>query len=102
MIAGFTVLQSIAVIYFAVQHEVLLKSWDRYLPVVIFGIFVGALLYAIAVRWCAKAEHQLRQDSNQQPSIIKLSRDVYIGRIMTVGIFNGLSISSVLKVWLGW
>jgi len=99
VITGFTVIQSIAVIYFVIEKTVFLKKWDTFVPLSIMSIVGGAALYMFAVYLCYKAEHNLRNAINEDVKHIKISTNVFIGRLVTIAIFNLLAISITMIAW---
>ncbi len=99
-IAGFTILQSLAVIYFSVQNPDVLDSWEQFIPLILIGIAAGAGLYTWVVRWCAVAERRIREDIKEDPKTIQVSYQVFLGRVAAIWIFNGLAISATGVSWL--
>ena len=99
VITGFTVLQSIAVIYFALEKTDVVKRWDAFVPLTILAIAGGTGLYMWVVWLCFKLERCLRNEINDSATSIEISRKVFVGRLVTIAIFNGLAFSITIMAW---
>lgn len=94
LITAFTVVQSLTVIYFALEKTATVREWREYGGLAIALILAGAGVYVLAIGRCYAAERQLRSLLGQHPLVMKVSRFAFYGRVLTTLAFNSMAASA--------
>jgi len=91
-VTGFTVLQSIAIVFFCLEKFDDILKWYDLIPALITIMATGPFLYIVIVRYLNKKEQELRRSLKESVEVLEISKRMYYGRLATIVGFNFLAI----------